>query len=208
MPGGADLPYCQYLASQGNAQIKQFVKGGGSYLGFCAGAYYGCQSIEFAIDTPLEVVGPRELAFFPGIAKGPVLAAYDYKTNSGTRLALLRWKGIHTPIEHNSYIYSYFNGGCYFVQAERFPNITILAHYIEEDGSEEKAAIVEVKVDHGSAILSGVHCEYAPELLDKHDKYLLPIRNKLHEENFTRIELLSHLLQRLGIKTKVLSINE
>lgn len=201
MPGGADLPYCQHLSPQGNKQIKQFVKAGGSYLGFCAGAYYGCQSIEFAIGTPLEVVGLRELAFFPGIAKGPVLAAYNYKTNSGARLALLRWHGLDTPISSHSRIYSYFNGGCYFVKAAQLPNVTVLATYIIKGCSDQEAAIVEIKVDKGLVILSGVHCEYAPELLDKNDQYLLPIRSKLLDNDSQRLKVFTHLLQRLRIKT-------
>jgi glutamine amidotransferase-like uncharacterized protein len=48
----------------------EFVQGGGSYLGLCAGAYYGCARVVFEPGTPLEVVGDRELAFFPGIARG------------------------------------------------------------------------------------------------------------------------------------------
>lgn len=47
-----------------------FVHSGGSYLGLCAGAYFGCSRVVFEPGTPLEVVGDRELAFFPGIARG------------------------------------------------------------------------------------------------------------------------------------------
>ena len=47
-----------------------YVKSGGSYLGLCAGAYYGCARVVFEPGTPLEVVGGRELQFFPGTARG------------------------------------------------------------------------------------------------------------------------------------------
>lgn len=51
----------------------EYVEGGGSYLGLCAGAYYGCSSVEFEPGSSMEVSGDRELAFFPGAAIG---AAY------------------------------------------------------------------------------------------------------------------------------------
>ncbi|MEW5299670.1 MAG: hypothetical protein WDW36_002662 [Sanguina aurantia] len=70
MPGGADLPYCRLLNGQGNNMITEYVKGGGSYLGLCAGAYYGCSSVEFEPGSSMEVSGDRELAFFPGVAVG------------------------------------------------------------------------------------------------------------------------------------------
>jgi hypothetical protein len=50
-----------------------FVNSGGSYLGLCAGAYYACSSVQFEQGSRLQVLGDRELAFFPGIACG---AAY------------------------------------------------------------------------------------------------------------------------------------
>ena len=45
---------------------QEFVENGGSYLGICAGAYFACDYIEFDKNGPLEVVGPRDLKFYPG----------------------------------------------------------------------------------------------------------------------------------------------
>ncbi|PNH07957.1 Biotin--protein ligase [Tetrabaena socialis] len=73
MPGGADLPYCKLLNGRGNRLLRDFVEAGGSYLGLCAGAYYGCSRVEFEPGSALQVVGDRELGFFPGVARG---AAY------------------------------------------------------------------------------------------------------------------------------------
>lgn len=74
MPGGADLPYCRRLNGAGNALIRDFVAGGGAYLGLCAGAYYACSRVEFEPGSPMAVVGARELGFFPGTARGAVVA--------------------------------------------------------------------------------------------------------------------------------------
>ena len=52
--------------------FAEYVNGGGSYLGLCAGAYYACARVEFEMGSELEVVGERELAFFPGIGRGSV----------------------------------------------------------------------------------------------------------------------------------------
>lgn len=71
-PGGAANPYHRKLSelcgNSGNARIKEFVRNGGNYLGFCAGAYYGCHSIEFDKARSLEVVCNYELGFFDGKA--------------------------------------------------------------------------------------------------------------------------------------------
>ena len=56
-PGGRDIPYHDKLNGKGNARIKEFVENGGSFLGICAGAYYGSGYVEFEKGYPLEVCG-------------------------------------------------------------------------------------------------------------------------------------------------------
>ena len=85
------MPYVKKLQGKGNKNISNFVKNGGSYLGICAGGYYGCSSVQFAQGDPLlEVVGPRELALFPGISQGPVFPGFDYANNEGAMAADVR----------------------------------------------------------------------------------------------------------------------
>lgn len=199
MPGGADLPYLEHLRSLGNNQIKKFVKKGGAYLGFCAGAYYGGQSIEFALDSPLEVVGERELSFFPGKVIGPTLATYDYKTNSGARAALLQWRLKEDfPFKKNFLVY--YNGGGHFENAHKYKNVKILANY--DASTNPKAAIIQIVFGKGRVILSGVHCEYAPELLNDHDQYLASIKKQLLPADADRNVLMKTLIKRLGIDVK------
>lgn len=58
--GGRDVPYCEELGSIGAGKIKEFVSGGGSYLGLCAGGYYACENIEFEMDRDdYRVFGKR-----------------------------------------------------------------------------------------------------------------------------------------------------
>lgn len=91
MPGGADLPYCKHLNGTGNAHIRDFVATGGSYLGICAGAYYACARIEFEPGGTMEVVGDRELRFFPGAARGAVVPGFDYQTERGAAAVRVRY---------------------------------------------------------------------------------------------------------------------
>ena len=64
--GGYDLGYINALKSEGTAMIRKYVEDGGSYLGICAGGYFGCNYIEFDKGGPLEVCGKRELGFYSG----------------------------------------------------------------------------------------------------------------------------------------------
>ncbi|KAK9825113.1 hypothetical protein WJX74_010003 [Apatococcus lobatus] len=89
MPGGADLPYCRDLNGLGNSLIRAFVEAGGAYLGLCAGAYYACRRIEFEMGSRLQVEGERELAFFPGLARGGIYSGFDYASEGGSRAAPL-----------------------------------------------------------------------------------------------------------------------
>ena len=120
MPGGADLPYCADLNGRGNELIRQFVEeGGGSYLGLCAGGYYGCSRVEFEPDSEkLRVAGDRELGFFPGVALGAVVPGFRYETEAGaaaTRLAWRRRRRSGREQEEWSECLDYCNGGPVFV---------------------------------------------------------------------------------------------
>jgi glutamine amidotransferase-like uncharacterized protein len=185
MPGGADLGYAEKLNGKGNAVIKRYVEGGGAYLGICAGAYYASQFVEFDMGGEQEVSGHRELAFFPGKAVGPHLAKYDYLSHSGARLAQLT---LNSKFSDNNAVV-YYNGGSYFAEAETAANTQVLAWY-----KTNHAAIIRVQVGQGQAILSGVHFEYAPELLDNSDEYLAPLIPELLKTNSTRQRLAQQII--------------
>ena len=121
MPGGADLPYTKKLNGKGNDIIKRYVKDGGAFLGICAGSYYASSYVEFDKNGPLEVLGNRELSFFKGRAVGPILAPYDYKTQSGARAAKIRT--ILTDVT------VFYNCGGFFENAESYPNTKVIATY-------------------------------------------------------------------------------
>lgn len=187
-PGGADLPYMKRLKGVGNRRIRSYVEAGGSFIGICAGAYYSGTRLEFALGTSIEIKQERELKFFPGTVKGPVLFPFEYRENIGARAAKI------LSIFHKSKPVSiFYNGGGYFAGAEGKEKTEILATY---GFSKQFPAIIECKVGKGRAILSGVHFEYDPELLDKEDPFLRLILPEIKESNVQRLELLRAILSR------------
>jgi biotin---protein ligase len=168
-PGGADLGYCSSLNGKGNSRISQFVRQGGAYLGFCAGGYYGSQRCEFEIgDKKMEVIGDRELAFFPGICRGCAFKGFKYSSEAGARAVQLKvGKEYFTAGSPPTIFRSYYNGGGVFVDAAkaRDRGVEVLASYaepIDVDGGDNglgAAAIVYCKVGDGRAVLTGPHPE-------------------------------------------------
>lgn len=167
MPGGADLAYCRTLDGEGNRRISQYVNLGGNFIGFCAGGYYGCSKCEFEVGHKgMEVIGDRELGFFPGICRGLAFPGFVYHSEAGARATELKVNkdalsaGGAVPDTFRSY----YNGGGVFVDAEKFKDrgVEILASYTDDlhvDSGDGKAAVVYRKIGEGNIILTGPHPE-------------------------------------------------
>lgn len=191
-PGGRDIYYHRDLQGLPNQLIRDYVGAGGSYLGICAGAYYGCASISFEEGNSLEIKAERELAFFKGVARGPAYGTglFQYGSEAGARVSYLKWCR-PDRFEGKEYC-AYFNGGCEFIDAEEDGNATVLARYSDMDRGA--AAVVECRIGKGKAILCGVHPEYASHGLDSRDPYLVPIKEKLQAQEENRKEFFTNLL--------------
>ena len=178
-PGGRDLPYQRKLSGRKNTWIREFVEGGGRYLGLCAGGYYGCSEIEFCCgDKTMEIKEKRELGFFKGCGQGPVFPGFDYESDRGARIVSL--EGGRDDKE-----YVYYNGGCTFTPYSD-SDFTVIRSYsddninnrpynknvhvnnnneidnnqdIQKNGHSLNTAIIGTKVGSGIAVLSGVHPE-------------------------------------------------
>ncbi|KAI1189663.1 class II aaRS and biotin synthetase [Nemania serpens] len=209
LPGGADIGYCRALNGEGNSIISQYVRRGGKYLGLCAGAYYGCKRCEFEVgNRPMEVIGSRELAFFPGTCRGCAFRGFQYNREKGARAVRIRvrkaaFEGAGGVPE---VVTSYYNGGGAFVDANDPNNdVEILASYDDEldvDGGPEKAAVVYCRVGQGAAILTGTHPEFAPANLSPHhdvDGYDELIAS-LRTGDADRVSFLKACLTKLGLE--------
>ncbi|MDQ5956051.1 MAG: BPL-N domain-containing protein [Candidatus Rhabdochlamydia sp.] len=193
IPGGRDVFYQSALAGKGTDKIRSYVKEKGNYLGICAGAYFASARIEFEKGTNLEVLDERSLCFFSGIAKGPAygVGKYTYNSSKGACSALINW--LNRPL------HVYFNGGCFF-SPSRPSEAKVLSCYL--DLPQPYPAIVEIEHGEGKVLLSGVHFEYLPDLLDRKDPYLSMIYSDLEKANSFRREMLCDLLKRVGCLLK------
>lgn len=195
-PGGRDLPYCNALQGEANQKIIDFVQSGGKFLGICAGAYYGSREVKFEIEGPLEVVGKRELQFFPGTAYGPAygLRKFCYENDSGAQIATLN---LQLKNSLSISLAAYFNGGCFFVEAKNYKNISTICTYTDIEGTP--SAIIQCRVGKGKAILSGVHPEYSGYHLKSHlyfDNKQLDLLKNIESK---RRYLFQNLMQQIGL---------
>lgn len=191
-PGGRDIPYHQALKGEGNKQIKDFVLQGGKFLGICAGGYFGSAKVEFEKGGPLEVNAERELQFFPGVAQGPAygLGKFRYHGQNGAQIAKL-------DDDSGSSLAAYFNGGCAFLEAEKYEGISVMSRYA--DIESRPPAVIKCQVGKGCAILSGVHPEYSShfEFSSKYiDESLL---SALHAIECKRRHLFLNILSQLAL---------
>lgn len=158
IPGGADRPYAKKLNGIGNKNIRQYVENGGTYLGICAGAYYGCNNIEFQKNTPHEICEDRELKFCDGTAVGclnEIAPLYDQTLRSAT-ITNIEINNISMPM--------LYWGGCYF---KNLSNAIVIGHY--EDIKGKPPAIVSCSVGKGRALLYGAHFEISAKNLNDFD---------------------------------------
>ncbi|KAK0668443.1 putative biotin-protein ligase [Cercophora samala] len=211
-PGGADLGYCRALNGAGNRNIAQYVRRGGAYLGFCAGGYYGSQRCEFEVgNAPMEVVGSRELGFYPGICRGGAFKGFEYHSERGARAAdvRVRKEGFRGGEELPEVFKCYYNGGGVFVDAEKLEveggSVEVLAEYegdLDVESGEAKVAMVYCKVGEGAAILTGPHPEFDAVNLGRHSE--LPDYEKLIEDlaadEPSRTTFLKACLTKLGLE--------
>lgn len=151
-PGGADRPWLEPLAAEGNANIRRFVESGGTFLGVCAGAYYACRGIDFD-GVGLRTRAARELDFFPGTGVGPLveLAPRDAEDEVACALA--------ARITHaGGEFHALYWGGCRFAADEGATGVEVLARYADLPDDADVAA-VRVRIGRGQAILTGFHAE-------------------------------------------------
>jgi len=189
IPGGADRYYAKNLNGYGNARIKEYVASGGRFLGICAGGYYGSAFVEFDKNGPLEVIGTRELNFFPGKAVGPACAPYDYLSKIGASA-----QEISTTLIDSKKTVIFYNGGAFFENADRIANTKVIGWY-----QNHRPAIVLVNHFKGKVLLSGVHVEYQADLLYSQDPYLKNIIPIIKKNEATRHAFLIALMQELGV---------
>ncbi|KAL8631206.1 hypothetical protein Q9189_003051 [Teloschistes chrysophthalmus] len=197
------------LVYSGNRRISQYVERGGSYVGFCAGGYYASKRCEFEVgNQKMEVVGNRELAFFPGTCRGCAFPGFVYHSEAGTRATQLRiTKGSLTKGSIPEFFRSYYNGGGVFVDAPKFKDhgVEVLASFTDKlavDAGEGSASAVYCKFGDGAAILTSTHPEFSPVNLDRNidEPGFAKIVEALKEDDQQRRDFLKACFLKLGLQ--------
>ncbi|CED84398.1 Biotin holocarboxylase synthetase/biotin-protein ligase [Phaffia rhodozyma] len=213
MPGGRDLPYQASLGTEGNDIIKRFVSSGGAYLGLCAGGYYGAAECKFMVGDPdEEIVGPRELAFWPTACWGPVFDGFDYYSERGSKVVAIEMDDVNSVLLEDgdysgaSVARMYYNGGGAFELApEQAENAKIIARF--SDHPDAPPAIVFNKVDDGKVVLIGFHPEFSllneplAGLLERLPVSEAPSPEDVYQAEGERIRLMRNMMGLLGLKT-------
>ncbi|KAF8931648.1 biotin holocarboxylase synthetase [Dissophora ornata] len=214
IPGGRDIPYTRDLHGDVVVKIRSYVQAGGKFWGICAGAYFASDRIVFEVGTPLEVQGNRELKFFGGECRGVVYPGFVYDSEYGANAVGVRLNRLVFPKDRLGFEETrvYFNGGGYFVDAEKDPGTEVLAWYSESNeptmdvgmsSDKPKAAMIMCQVGKGAALLTGVHPEYDAVHLDAANPEYGPLPNvvsRLLEKDQERILLIRSLITKLGLK--------
>lgn len=198
IPGGRTAPHYKNLSEGGNNKIIHFVRSGGKYLGLCAGGYYGSARTEFEKGHPLEICFDGPLNFFKGVASGPAYGPneFEYNSDRGTHAACVNGMGSDNDRLQGS-CRVYFNGGCAFLEPERFSNTRVLSRFL--DIPDQPAAVIECRIGKGIAILSGVHPEYPFEVVNRSDLKDLRVYELLKQGDEGRERLLIAILLRLNV---------
>ncbi|ETO08857.1 biotin-protein ligase [Reticulomyxa filosa] len=222
-PGGYDTGFKESLGLVGCTILQEYLKKGGNYLGLCAGGYFGCSEIMFGKgNKDMEIHEKRHLNLIDGIVGcGPVLADYNYVINAGARVIQIHIKN------ENKYVWTYYNGGCHFYLKQDLigkQSYDCLASYHFTDAKKDVVeyatnhmqqcdckhhrspndlcAIVGGRFGHGYFVLSGVHLEFDPLLMDVHDKHLTSVIRQLSDPfvRQQRLHVVTQILSKLGIE--------
>ena len=159
--GGFAYPgYTLGISQAGKQRLRDFVDGGGSYVGICAGAYFACAALVYE-GMYIDDESGYDLDLFDGVCFGPVadIASYPYWD-----IAEVTFPGhvsydtfSSTPFTANIW----YGGGPYFEFLP--PGAEIVATY-ENPGIHHQStgAVLIQEYGAGQAILWGPH----PELPD------------------------------------------
>jgi biotin--protein ligase len=194
-PGGRDIPHLERL-KRAAPRIAKWVQEGGAYLGFCAGAYFACNHIEWEMETPLQVKGPRPLKFFPGLSVGCVFPGFQYNSEQGARAIT-----IADERDGSQKRYIYHNGGGEFVLSGQESGVEVLARYMGE--AQGKVAAVHCTVGKGRAVLWHPHIDFpitrgpAESACKKLEQ--TPLEAEIKEAETDRLGLFSETLNLLGL---------
>jgi biotin--protein ligase len=196
MGGGSCGYWDEELQEAGIEKIERYVKGGGRYIGICAGAYFASAESYFDMNGTI-VEKSRSLAFFPGRAIGPLADEDDYLSLRAARAAKVSYK--FRGLAEDGALY--YQGGCLFDVEEGSDAVEVMSTYRDLG----KAAAVFCKVGKGCAFLDGTHPEFVwqASLGKGSDKVFSDLVGKLSVQEVFRQRVWEEIRAKLALTTDV-----
>jgi glutamine amidotransferase-like uncharacterized protein len=142
-PAGNAISAAHAIGPQRLAMIREFVKQGGGYLGFCAGAFLA----DTTVDDDGKVTGIGLIPF----------SSADYEVNQTDNIDMvwLNWRG------HRRHVF--FNGGATFMLQNSKAMVDVIATY----APDKQPAVIRLEFGKGRVVLSGAHPEAPQTWKDK-----------------------------------------
>ncbi len=159
-PGGRARIQAEKMSPELKTWIKNFVKHGGSYVGFCAGGFMATEKFGWMTKNEQEDEIPFEadgLGFLPG--KSWYYKEYNEELEKEKRPAKIIstvWSGQSRQV--------YWELGPYFLAESLTPDSKVISYYPQKDGSDDLKNIMTIysKYGQGKIAITAVHPE-APQ---------------------------------------------
>jgi len=155
-PGGYALYYKLAITASGIQNIRDLVSNGGSYIGFCAGAFFACDSVNWEEDGLFDY--PLDL--YQGIGYGAIDAIVPWDGHTMTTINLQPLHPINTfePASEKMLYY----GGPWFKSHQGVRADTVGTY----EASYNFPAIISTGYGEGRVLLIGTH----PEIEEDSDR--------------------------------------
>jgi glutamine amidotransferase-like uncharacterized protein len=89
----------------------------------------------------------------------------------------------------------FYNGGGFFQNAEQYPNTQVIGTY-----DHGLPAVVLIHYGKGKVLLSGVHFEYDPSLINADNQHMQKMKESLREDTEVREVLFKDLMTLIGVQ--------
>ena len=150
VPGGNMYQYSLDISLEGKEKIRDFIRGGGSYIGICAGAYFTGEKVFWRGQRlPMTPLG-----IFPGTAKGPVDEIVSFPDQEVVKVNIVDFKHPITRTEPDSIWILYYWGPIFIPNKDA--EVNILARHNRGDYS----AMVAFNYGRGRVFIIGPHPEF------------------------------------------------
>jgi biotin--protein ligase len=198
LPGiqGEESKYPDHI-SPANDLIRTYVRGGGSYIGICAGAYYAAHSIQYRPGWgPHKTEDTNLLSLFSGTAYGPPKGLH-MRGDTSAHFNGLRVTTLNTDIMGSMIkVPIVYSSGPTFLPGVA-QQVTVHARYADADN--HPPAIISFAYGRGLVLLTGPLPQYSgrPHSWLPEHQNLKPILDQLTVHEADRNRLFANLMRQV-----------